>query len=203
MSLQQLVEKNQRYVLKQHDKLNVINDLNFDFLTNNSNLYVLHDLMENPQDTNLKIKFLTMLETFDKQAMRQKFIFPKKYADIFSDFISSFKNELYSIYTYQILLKKGEEHYNSPMNADGHITIQQCYENIGELDHRKSLNANIAKLKKAYSNLENLSPDDIENQIRMFNPLKTIQFYFFKILKWTKNRPSKIINKIKKLSSRK
>jgi hypothetical protein len=193
MSLKRLIDENYDTVLKQYTDINLTNELNFQFLTNNSSLSKIQTIMKNPQDTTLKNNFLTMLETFDEEAIKQKFIFPKGYADIFSDFISSYRNELHSLYTYQILLKKGEEHYNSDINADKHLTIEKCYENIEEPDRREHLNAVTSDLEKAYSKLENLSSKRIEKQIRLFNPLISKINYLidFKIMDKIKNSPVK------------
>lgn len=204
MSLKRLIDENHDDVLKKYTDINLDNDYNFQHLTNNSSLSKIQAIMEDPQDNIAKNNFLTMLETFDEEAMKQKFIFQKGYADIFSDFISSYKGVLHNMYLYQIKIKKGEEINKRHISSGNILALEEIHKLTNENKSRDTLNISIDKLEIAYSKLENLPSKRIEKQIRLFNPLVSgIVYSFFQISNIIKLRTSKIKNKIKKLSSQK
>lgn len=159
-----LYEGNQTLLTKKRDEPVLAIDMEFAFMTNNSYLEKITDVIVHPLEQPYHKEFLTKMETIKEASAKIKYIFDGKAAILLGDYVLYYQELLFKMYQYQILLKNMEK-----MSQDSKLSFDKVQEMVNEKQHREELQNAICNLKQAY---EMLKKEKVENKIEKQIKLK-------------------------------
>lgn len=137
------------------------NDLNFIYMTNNTYLEEYADAIKNVLSDPYHKKFLKKIEELETIATEATLVFDKKYSDTISRFVNAYKEVLFKMYQYQILMDNiGKENEKHPTE------FVILAERFGEEEHRKEVRASIEELERYYNEMLVIG-DKIKKQIKL------------------------------------
>lgn len=136
-------------------------DLEFKWLTNNSYLEQTSSVIDNPLNEPEHKFFLSKLEELKNVAARIELIFSGKESMALKDFVLRYQELLFTMYQYQILLKKMEK-------VSQGKTLEETQKMFGERDYREKLLKVFERLNQTDINLkeENVM-EKIKKQIKL------------------------------------
>lgn len=143
---------------KEDDNPLFANDLIFVWLTNNTYMEQQAGAIKHPLEQPYHVEFLKKCEELKELAEELQLYFNGKAAMQYSDFVSAYRNTLFSMYQYQITLCNMQE-----ANKDHTMTLNEVQKCIDEPTHRKELYAALDNLKIAY---DMLISENVEKKLR-------------------------------------
>lgn len=130
-------------------------DVEFSYITNSANLYVLADIMPEPLDNAKKVKFLTACENMKKDAKEFRFVYDKKYIKC-ANFIEAYVNMIQQFHRQQIFIKsldkQSKEKIESGFNPFEHDYVEQECKKFAQ--NENGLVSSIQDIKKIYEAIE-------------------------------------------------
>lgn len=154
--LMELCNSNKTHFREYRDDVCLTNKLIFGFLTNNSYLKELGDVINNSSDDNYRVKLLKKLEEIKSAATRIELIFRGKKRFFCSEFVSDYGEVLWRMYQYQIVCDKIEEERHKRKKE-----LENLCGIYREPNYRKDVYDAMNKLVESYYKLEK-----VENKIR-------------------------------------
>lgn len=139
-------------------------DLEFIWLTNNTYLQNIAPAIKHPLKEPHHINFLIKLEDLNNLATKIKFLFSGKEALFLGDFVLCYKDLLYAMYQYKIILDKMDE-----LSQNHNYTLEETQNKLREKEHRKPIIVAFNNLNQAYIILKQ---EDVEQQIQKQIQLK-------------------------------
>lgn len=158
----QLYEENRTLLAKDGGVIFDV-DYMFSLMTNNTYMESISNVISHPKENPYHKEFLIKLETLKDISMRTKLIFYRSSSRILGDFILKYKELLFSMYQYKILL----EHVK---NAAEKLckTFDESLKSAGEAEFRQNLREAISNLEQSYNTLKEKKVEKrIEKQIRL------------------------------------
>jgi len=138
-------------------------DLEFLWLTNNTYLRHITTVIQEPLKEPLHKDFLIKLEEVKNVSNKTKFLFNGTAAKLLSDFIMTYKELLFVMYQYQILIENMKTQANNY-----NWTREEAQEKLNEPEHREKLYVAIDRLKQSYNLIEKEKAiKKIEEQIKL------------------------------------
>lgn len=162
-SLIELYENERTSLLERSDGPEFGNDLQFVWLTNNSFLCGISEVVSHVLEEDRQRLFLQKMEELKGIAVEVTLIFKKKPARLLGDFLQAYQALLFAMYQYSIMLNSLER------NAERfHWTLEEAVEKQGEEKIRCQLYKARDGLQNAYEALtEKEVQKRIEKQIRL------------------------------------
>ncbi len=147
--LMELYKENREDILNDRDQSPYLTvDMTFLYLTNNSYLCDIGEVIQNLLNPPLQRKFLIRLEDLKELSQQVRFSFTGNDAEKLSEFIIQYQRTLHELYKYQIIIKKMDEES---------IKNQQHFEKLQrdiEPGRRKKLWAQLDQLDSAFNELK-------------------------------------------------
>ena len=139
----------------------------FECLTNTTYLQSISASINKVLDADLQLKLHLKLDEMKSLAMEARFCFKGKSGDTIADFIEAYQSFLFSMYQYQILIKKMLQ-----SSKEYQWTLEQASEKLHELDQRKDLFEKESALSASYKTLclQN-KRGAIQRQIQLAGPI--------------------------------
>lgn len=132
-------------------------DLKFLWMTNNTYLEEITDVIDHVLEKPFHKEFLTKLETIKDVASKIEFIFNGNAAVLLKKFVLCYQESLLQMYQYQILLN------NMKKDADTFKwTLGESMKRLDEPQQRMELHKAMENLKQAYDELEK---ENVEKKI--------------------------------------
>lgn len=123
--------------------------LEFAWLTNNSYLYQVYEVIENPLCQLEQENFLKKCGDLKEIAETSKLILVGEPAEIISNFVLCYEELLFKIYQYQILLNRMQE-----SSQQFGFTLEQSAERMHEKYHRENMLVAYGNLRRLYDEVE-------------------------------------------------
>lgn len=143
--------KMNREILLENKDMFFYNDLYFKLLTNMAYLENITNAITNVLEQDYQNKLLHKLNDMEVLAEECKFIFNKKCGKATSDFIYSYKELLWSMYCYQIIIKKVQNDEKQIWYKD----LETSKKTIGEKKYQENLIEAIKKIESSFTIVEN------------------------------------------------
>lgn len=144
-----LYEDHQSQFLIKRDEPEMALDLKFLWMTNNTYLEHITDVINHALEKPFHKEFLTKLETIKDVASKIGFIFHGNAAELLKKFVLCYQESLMQMYRYQILLKKMKE-----CADEFKWILEESVKNLNEPQQRMELHKAMENLKQAYDELK-------------------------------------------------
>ena len=144
-----LYEDHQNQFLIKKDEPEMALDLKFLWMTNNTYLEEISDVINHTLEKPFHKEFLTKLETIKNVASKIGFIFHGNATELLKKFVLCYQESLMQMYQYQMLFKKMNECAN-----EFKWTLEESVKNLNEPQQRMELHKDIENLKQAYDELK-------------------------------------------------
>ena len=152
--------------LEHDDEPQMAIDLLFALLTNTTYLQSISTSINHVLDADPQLNLHLKLDEMKSLAMEARFCFKGKSGDAIADFIEAYQSLLFSMYQYQIMVKRMQQ------NAKEYQwTLEQASEKLHEPDQRKDLFEKESTLAASYKTLCQLNKKGaIQRQILLAGP---------------------------------
>lgn len=146
-----LYENNIRFL----DQLNPMSiEIEFSYITNSYNLYMLADIMKNPLDSTTKIMFLTSCEKMKKDALELKFVFGKKYVKC-ADFMENYVEMLQQFHRQQVFIKSFDRQNQQLIRKNQPLDLEYVEKKCMEFAKKEDgLLPSIQKIRELYEEID-------------------------------------------------
>ncbi len=144
-----LYEDHQNQFLIKKDEPEMALDLKFLWMTNNTYLEEISDVINHTLEKPFHKEFLTKLETIKNVASKIGFIFHGNATELLKKFVLCYQESLMQMYQYQMLFKKMNECAN-----EFKWTLEESVKNLNEPQQRMELHKAMENLKQAYDELK-------------------------------------------------
>ena len=153
--------------LEHDDEPQMAIDLLFALLTNTTYLQSISTSINHVLDADPQLNLHLKLDEMKSLAMEARFCFKGKSGDAIADFIEAYQSLLFSMYQYQIMVKRMQQ------NAKEYQwTLEQASEKLHEPDQRKDLFEKESTLAASYKTLCQLNKKGaIQRQIQLAGPI--------------------------------
>lgn len=153
--------------LEHDDEPQMAIDLLFALLTNTTYLQSISTSINHVLDADPQLNLHLKLDEMKSLAMEARFCFKGKSGDAIADFIEAYQSLLFSMYQYQIMVKRMQQ------NAKEYQwTLEQASEKLHEPDQRKDLFEKESTLAASYKTLCQLNKRGaIQRQIQLAGPI--------------------------------
>ncbi|MEY8662732.1 hypothetical protein AALT52_07515 [Ligilactobacillus faecis] len=139
------------------------NDIKFCYLTNNTYLSTISNVIQHPKDDSIRKNFLTTLEDMEKLSWKIKLSFKRKASRLVGDFVYQYQETLRKMYGYQLVLNKIDKCDNKE-----HKKLEEWQEETGEPKFKKEIWEEYGKLEDAYNKLvKNKSMKKLKKQTKI------------------------------------
>ncbi|MFV0288448.1 MAG: hypothetical protein ACK5HR_03225 [Mycoplasmatales bacterium] len=135
---------------EKNEGLLLTNDFEFTFLTNNTYLEAITAVIGEPLKEEEHKKFLYKLEDMKKESIKIEYLFSKGKGEILSEFIIKYKELLFSMYQYQILLIHIKEQNDKNVKYKILTTAEDLSEQFGEKKYKEKYVETLKNLEVAY-----------------------------------------------------
>lgn len=163
MGLMELYQSNQHLLKHDEDEPIFSIDVEFVWLTNNAYMERIASVMDAPLKDPHHKEFLAKLEDLKNVSTKIKLLFSGKSSTVLSDFVLSYQALIFTMYQYQIVIKKMEE-----LDRGRKHSLKEAQNKIGEAKHRERLQKALIKIAEANRSLQNKNViKQIEQQIKL------------------------------------
>lgn len=164
----QLIANHEPLLTKKADGPEFSNDLQFQWLTNNTWLCEVTPAIVHVMDPELQRTLLIKLEELKKLSLEASLVFKGKPARLISEFVFSYQALLFSMYQYQITLESLHK-----TSEKFHLNLEQAINTVGEDRQRETLHIARSKLMQIYSRIsDEAATKRIEKQCRLIRASK-------------------------------
>lgn len=138
-------------------------EINFSFLTNNTYMENICEIMDHPLENPYKKNFLIKREELRQLASKILFVFGGKEATLFSEFVLAYENMLFKMHQYRIvILHMQDEQEKEPR------TYEEWGKYFHEPEWREEVYVARMRLKNAYDEVKNNAVEEkIKKQISL------------------------------------
>lgn len=144
-----------------------ISTCSFVLLTNTTYLQSISTSINQVLDADPQLKLHLKLDEMKSLAMEARFCFKGKSGDAIADFIEAYQSLLFSMYQYQILIKKMLQ-----SSKEYQWTLEQASEKLHKPDQRKDLFGKEGALAASYKTLcQQNKRGPIQRQIKLTGPI--------------------------------
>lgn len=161
--LKQLYEKNQSQLKFKEDTSVMALDLIFVWMTNNTYLEKLADVIKHPLKQPYHSVFLVKMEELKNVSTKIRFTFNGKSAIYFERYVLCYQDLLFNMYQYQILFERMRTYAE-----DNEATPEETKQKFDEKKYREGLQKAVENLKQAYDTIKKENAEKkIEKQIKL------------------------------------
>lgn len=150
------------FELDKKDEIQYTLDYEYKWLTNNTFMAEICDVIDDPLEINYRRTFMKKCEELQALAMEAQFVFQNENIKSYSGFLICYKDTLVQMCRYQIVfIKMCKENEKKPMR------IEDWGKAFGEERYRKELCDIMTKLKNAYMEIvDNQVEEKIKQEIK-------------------------------------
>lgn len=151
------------FEMDKKDEVQLAIDLEYKWLTNNTFMAEVCEVIDDPLEINCRRKLMKKCEELQTLAMEAQFVFQSEDIKLYSDFLIYYKETLIQMCRYQIVfLKMRGENEKKPMQMEYWAKI------FGEEKYRKELCNIMTKLKNTYMEIvDNQVEEKIKQEIKL------------------------------------
>lgn len=151
------------FEMDKKDEVQLTIDLEYKWLTNNTFMAEVCEVIDDPLEINCRRKLMKKCEELQTLAMEAQFVFQSEDIKLYSDFLIYYKETLIQMCRYQIVfLKMRGENEKKPMQMEYWAKI------FGEEKYRKELCNIMTKLKNTYMEIvDNQVEEKIKQEIKL------------------------------------
>lgn len=147
-------------------------EIEFSYITNSSNFYMLADIMKNPLDTTTKTMFLTSCEKIKKDAIELKLVFGKKYVKC-ANFMEDYVEMLQQFHRQQVFIKSLDNPNQQIIHKNQPSELDDIKRKVMEFAQKEDgLLPSIQKIRESYEEIKKRNLlEKMEKEIALFKKI--------------------------------